>query len=176
MDGQLAVSSGVALRQHGQNVRFVELDTGWIPVTTFVLLLLTLVLGVNGIAQLWLGVTGDGQLSILGVVMLLVAVGFGYGALRCVRLRRKRERLPSSVLRSLAELDRQAGVLRDGAGRVLAPLARIHFEKRFQLGSSSRRLVVCWPEGQRDLVNGNPFAGGLWAIESELTRLGFTVR
>jgi hypothetical protein len=176
MHGQLAVSSGVALRQEGERLHFVALGTGWVPVAAFVLGLLGFILSVNGLVQMALALTAKGELLILGVILTTLGLAFAYGAVLCLKAKTARERLPTTALQTLAMLDLADSLLRDGLGRPLAQLSEIHFEKRFQFASSSRRLVVRWARGELDLVKGDPFGGGLWAIESELVRRGFSVR
>jgi hypothetical protein len=175
MDGQLAVSSGVGLRQEGELLHFVRLGTRAWVLAAFVLGLLALILLLNGLVQVALAFSGGNGQPLAGGVMAGVGGIVALAATRCWGLKRAHEALPTSALRKLATLDLGNQTLLDGKGRVLARLSDVRFERRFQVTSSSRRLVVCWPEGELPLVNGDPFAGGLWAIQSALESRGFRI-
>ena len=54
-------------------------------------------------------------------------------------------------------------------------LAQVQIHRKWQLGSSSPALELRWPGGSVLLVSGNPFAGGIAAIESALHAHGIRV-
>jgi hypothetical protein len=176
LDDQLAVSSGVALRRVDGRLYFVELKSAWIPTTTFVLGLLAFILTVNGGVQLILTLGGGGGLLVLGLILTTIGPLLGFATVKLFKLGVTRRELPTDQLRTLAILDLSQGALLDGEGRYLAPLSEVSFPTRFQWTSSSRRLVARWPGGELNLVDGNPFAGGLVNIQYELARQGFEVK
>lgn len=176
MNEQLAVSSGVALRKQGNLLHFFDLGTNAFAIAAFVFGVLAVITTGNGLLQIWLALTDQGELLLAGAGLATFGIAAGAAVIACLRAKAARERRPSSDLPLLATLDLDQQVLRDGTGQVLARLSDIHFEARYALGSRTRRLSVRWAGGERHLVNGTPFGGGLWAIQSELERRGFVVR
>lgn len=153
-------------------LHFADLRIGWAGTTSFVLALIGFIFVINGVVQVAIAISGKGML-LLGLILVAV----GAGALFLWRLaaravKRRRER-PLEQLPTLLILDLPRGLVLDANGSVLAPLGSLRFTRQMQATSSSRRLVAEWPGGGRTLVRGNPFAGGLSDVVSELERRGF---
>ncbi len=173
METVLAEASGVALRQRGQQLLFVDLGTNWVYTTAFVLGLLTFILGVNGIVQLGLAIAGEGIL-LLGVALTIAASLFGFALYKLVRRVPTQRQKPSEALKVLLILDAQSRQVLASDGTALASFDQIRFVKRFQFGSSSPALAIEWPHGTRVLVRGNVFAGGIQAFLDVLSQQGFS--
>lgn len=155
-------------------LHFADLDLSGVATLRFVFALVTVIASINGLVQVWMAIAGAVSF-VVPLVLWVLAVAFaGLWYLVSRTAKRKRER-PVEELRILLVLDRVRGVVADATGHVLAPLDALRFRRAFQPTSSSRRLVAEWPGGQRTLVRGNPFAGGLSDVAYELERLGFRV-
>ena len=68
----------------------------------------------------------------------------------------------------MAVIDRKLGLFSYGGGAVVA-LDQVRFARRFQIGSSSPKLVVVTPGGTKVLKRGNPFDGGIGNVDEVLT-------
>jgi hypothetical protein len=164
----LAEASGVVVAVDGTTVVVVDRRLRGLATTIFVLAILTFITGSMGILFAVDAAASDDGNRAFGAVLLgvaLVAAGFLIAAVRAVAARRKR---PLSDFQPVAVLDLSAGQLRDGAGRVVAPLAHVRLVQRMQLASSSPKLVAETPGGSLLIARGNPFAGGLGNLRQVL--------
>jgi hypothetical protein len=116
----LAECAGCQLVEHGPRLSFVERNVRAHAVALFVLGLLVLIVGANGV--LWLTQGQPIAAAFLGMATVL-GVAFGF----VLRAFRRRRALGLAELPALLVLDRAEGVLADGAGRKLAPLSQIGF-------------------------------------------------
>jgi hypothetical protein len=158
----LARCNGAVLVEESDRVALVEQGGGWIPVTIFVTGLLAVILLVNGIVMLFsLG-------PAVGVGLATASVPLGLAAFWLWRLRRRRRDAPLPAPRLV--FDRGARTVRDGNGSQITTFDRATLEKAFQVGSSSRMLVLRHPGGRIVLARGNPFGDSVDAVEAALRR------
>jgi hypothetical protein len=68
----------------------------------------------------------------------------------------------------VAVIDRKLRLFSYGGGAVVA-LDQVRFARRFQIGSSSTKLLVVTPGGTKVLKRGNPFDGGIGNVDEVLT-------
>ncbi|RAV15825.1 hypothetical protein DQP55_05680 [Mycolicibacterium sp. GF69] len=69
--------------------------------------------------------------------------------------------------RPAAVLDRKLGLF-SYRGGALVQLDQVRFARKFQIGSSSPKLVAVTPGGSRTLKRGNPFDGGVGHVDELL--------
>ncbi|HZN80077.1 MAG TPA: hypothetical protein VFC01_10375, partial [Mycobacterium sp.] len=99
-----------------------------------------------------------------------LAVGLVIGAVTYVVVRkfRRRRSRPLHECRPVAVIDRKLGLFSYGGGAVV-PTDQVRFARRFQIGSSSPKLVAVTQGGTHVLKRGNPFDGGVGNVDELLT-------
>ena len=159
----LADTGGIVVTDDGRRVNVFDRRTGALAVTAFVLGVLTLVVGGFGLVAL---ITGNPS---RGVGALFTAAGVVLAVLLFVAVRsfRRRRRQPLHACRSVAVLDRKLNLFSYGGGGLIQ-LDQVHFASRFQIGSSSPKLVAVTPGGTKVLKRGNPFDGGVGNVHELL--------
>ena len=172
MDSEiLCESAGWVLFSDGQRLVFADLGTSWRRVLLFVLALLSLITGVNGIVWLVAGMR-SGQTSTLGIALLAAGGLAGAGAWWTWALeKRDRATIPARDA-WVAVLDLEAQTLETPEGELLAPLSDVRFAPAMQLASSSRALAAEWPGGSRVVYRGSPFAGSIGPVLEALRQYG----
>ncbi|RDH75133.1 hypothetical protein DVS77_28405 [Mycolicibacterium moriokaense] len=73
-----------------------------------------------------------------------------------------------NACRPVGVIDRKLGLF-SYRGGALVQLDQVRFARRFQIGSSSPKLVAITPGGTMVLKRGNPFDGGIGDIDAILT-------
>lgn len=171
----LADNGRFVLAEAEGRLLFIE-RRGLIPAwAIFVVGLLTVILAVNGGVQLWFGVQAGDVRIVVGLGLAAAGALAGFGCAALLRRRRLRNQRGLDAAEAIVVLDRPAGVLRDAAGRVLAPVDRVRFVQRMQVTSSSRALHVAWPGGDRAVYRGDPFVGGIEDAVEALAQRGVPV-
>ncbi|KUH85340.1 hypothetical protein AU186_02225 [Mycobacterium sp. GA-1999] len=74
---------------------------------------------------------------------------------------------PLHECRPAAVLDRKLGLF-SYRGGALVQLDQVRFARKFQIGSSSPKLVALTPGGTKLLKRGNPFDGGVGHVDELL--------
>lgn len=156
----LADTGGLAVTREGDRVIVFDRGTGGLSVTIFVLGIVAAVFLVNGVLALfgWL---------LLGVLFLLVGLALAAGIVLLVKKFRARRARPLHECRTVAVLDGGRGLF-SASGGALQELGRVRFERKFQIGSSSPKLVAVTPAGTTVLKRGNPFDGGIGQTDEVL--------
>jgi len=167
-DVVLAESSGVALIERGPRIYVVDRGTRGFYTAGFVAGLIALIVGINGIVQLVLVAMGEGGIVPFGAIALTIGALAGVGLWRIVVTIRKRRGLSLEQLGAVVIVDRQQGMLCNGAGQPIAPLGGVAVTRKMQVTSSSPALHLSWPGGGVCVARGNPFAGGIGPIEAGL--------
>lgn len=152
----LADTGGLVVTDDGRRVNVIDRATGGLAIGAFVLGVVALVGGGFGVVAVATGAPSRA----LGAVFLGVGLAVAALAVVLVRKIRQRRSAPLGSCRSVAVLDRKLNLF-TVAGGTLLPLDRTHFERRMQLGSSSRKLVAVTPAGVHVLKRGNPFDGSI---------------
>ncbi|MET0898644.1 MAG: hypothetical protein ABWY45_12105 [Mycobacterium sp.] len=152
----LADTGGLVVTDDGRRVNVIDRATGGLTILAFVLGVLTLVVGGFGVVAL---ATGSSS-RILGGIFVVAGLAVAAVVTMVVRRITRRRNQPLGSCRSVAVLDRKLNLF-TVAGGALLQLDRITFEKRFQVGSSSPKLVAVTPNGVLVLKRGNPFEGGI---------------
>ncbi len=165
---EIASGSGLTIISDGDRLLFIDTRTGGLHTAAFVLGLLSLVPLGAGIA---LFASGPAS-RLAGMIVICIGAFFSVGFVFTVKVILRRRAVPVGERTPMVVVDLAAGVLRDGAGRQLAPLDAVRFHRQFQMTSSSPALAVSFQGTNLVLVRGNPFAGGLGSLESALQRYG----
>jgi hypothetical protein len=160
----LADTGGLVVTDDGRRVQVFDRCTGALTVLAFVLGVLTLVVGGFGVVALIAGVPS----TALGAAFLGVGLIFAAATFVAVRMIRRRRAQPLHACRPVAVIDRKLGVF-SCRGGALVPLDQVHFARRFQIGSSSPKLVAMTPGGAQVIKRGNPFDGGIGNVDELLT-------
>ncbi|HEX2399138.1 MAG TPA: hypothetical protein VHJ79_03950 [Mycobacterium sp.] len=160
----LADTGGLVVTDDGRRVLVFDRCKGALTVLAFVLGVITLVVAGFGAVTLVAGVPSRA----LGAAFL--AVGLVIGAVTYLVVRKFRRRRSRSLheCRPVAVIDRKLGLFSYGGGAVV-PLDQVRFARRFQIGSSSPKLVAVTPGGTHVLKRGNPFDGGVGNVDELLT-------
>ena len=167
----LCESAGWVLFSDGARLVFADRGTSHRHVLVFVLGLLTVIAGINGIFWLVAGIR-SGETHVLGIVLVCVALLSAFGASR-VWAAEKRDRVLVPEERTwVAVINLEAQELETPEGESLAPLSSVRFEPVMQLASSSRALSAKWPEGSMVVYRGSPFGGSFQEALDVLRRHG----
>jgi hypothetical protein len=160
----LADTGGLVVTDDGRRVNIFDRRTGALAVTAFVLAVLTLVVAGFGLVAL---VTGTPSAAV-GAAFVGAGVLPAIGLFLAVRTFRRRRSAPLHACRSVAVLDRKLNLFSYGGGAIIQ-LDQVRFARKFQIGSSSPKLVAVTPGGTKVLKRGNPFDGGVGNVDEVLT-------
>ena len=152
----LADTGGLVVTDDGRRVNVIDRATGGLAILAFVLGVIALVVGGFGAVTLVMGVPA----RMLGAIFLAVGLAVAAVVAVVVRTIKSRRTRPLGSCRSVAVLDRKLNLFTVSGGALL-PLDQIRFERRFQIGSSSPKLVAIAPNGIHVLKRGNPFDGSI---------------
>jgi hypothetical protein len=159
----LADTGGLVVTDDGRRVLVFDRCTGALTVLAFVLGVITLVVAGFGVVALAAGVPSRA----VGAAFLAVGLVIAAATFAVVRKFRRRRSQPLHECRSVAVIDRKLGLFSYGGGAVV-PLDQVRFARKFQIGSSSPKLVVVTPGGTKVLKRGNPFDGGVGNVDEVL--------
>lgn len=148
----------------GRRVLVIDRKTGGLAVLAFVLGVLTLVVGGFGVVTLISGVPS----RLVGAIFLAVGVVVAAAAVMVLTKVRGNRTRPLHECRPVAVLDRKLGLFSYRGGAVVQ-LDQVRFARKFQIGSSSPKLVAVTPGGTKVLKRGNPFDGGVGKVDELLT-------
>ena len=156
----LADTGGLVVTDDGRRVLVFDRCTGALTVLAFVLGVLTLVLGGFGLVALVAGIPSRA----LGAALVVVGLALAAVTFVVVRKIRRRRSQPLHDCRPVAVIDRKLGLFSYGGGAV-----QVRFARKFQIGSSSTKLVAVTPGGTKVLKRGNPFDGGVGNVDEVLS-------
>jgi uncharacterized membrane protein len=160
----LADTGGLVVTDDGRRVLVIDRGTGALAVLAFVLGVLTLVVGGFGVVALVAATPSRA----LGAAFLAVGLVFAAVTFVVARSIRRRRNQPLHECRPVAVIDRKLGIFSYCGGAVVA-LDQVHFARKFQIGSSSPKLVAITPGKTQVLKRGNPFDGGVGNVDELLT-------
>jgi uncharacterized membrane protein YuzA (DUF378 family) len=160
----LADTGGLLVTDDGRRVLVIDRRTSGLTTSAFVLGAITLVVGGFGVVAFIAGTPSRATGAIFLVVGLLFAV---LTFLLVNRIRRRRNQ-PLNQCRPVAVIDRKLGLF-SCRGGALVQLDQVRFARKFQIGSSSPKLVAETPGGTLVLKRGNPLDGGVGNVDEILT-------
>jgi hypothetical protein len=162
----VADTGGLVVTDDGRRVLVIDRGTGALSVLVFVLGVLTTVVGGFGCVALIAAIPSRA----LGAMFLAAGLVLAAAAFAVVRKLRRRRSQPLNECRPVGVLDRKLGLFSYCGGAVVS-LDQVKFARRFQIGSSSPKLVAVTPGGTRVLKRGNPFDGGVANVDEVLTAI-----
>ena len=167
----LCQSAGWVLFEHGRRLVFADRGTSYRRVLLFVLALLAVIAGCNGLVWLMAGMR-SGEISRLGTGLIGTAAVAGLvGWWLWEADKRERATLPARDA-WIAVVDLDARTFETPGGELLAPLTEVRFAPALQLASSSRALAATWPGGSMVVYRGSPFGGSFRDALDALRRHG----
>ena len=107
-----------------------------------------------------------------GLILLGAGVLFALIFWRVLVFRKKVNAKPVAELKHICIIDLTANTLLDGQQNLLAPLTEVRLMRKMQITSSSPELKLTWNRGSLTIVQGNPFSGGVSAVEDALVSKG----
>ena len=169
---EIASGSGAAIFKDGGRLLIVRRGGTETASALFVVGLVTLIVGLNGVLQLAMAFSGGG-VGLAGA-MILCAVGGVAGALLVALLRQRKRvhRTPLDQLPIICVLDFSQGWLLGPDGGWWARLSDVRMRRQFQFTSSSPALVLVYAGRSLLIAKGSPFAGGIGDLERALESHG----
>jgi hypothetical protein len=162
----LADTGGLVVTDDGRRVLVIDRGTGGLVILAFVLGVLTLVAAGFGLVGLFGGVPSRTLGAIFVAVSLVLAVVTFVVARK---FRRDRGR-PLHECRPVTVLDRKLGLFSHRCA-ALVQFDQVRFARKYQIGSSSPKLVAVTPGGTKVLKRGSPFDGGVGNLDEVLTSI-----
>lgn len=165
----LTESAGHVLYEDGPRLVFINRGTGWTFWLRFVFGLVAFIFIMNGIAQVFLGASGQNWAFILAAVFLFFGLAAAAGFVATFRWANKRAARSLSSFEPIVIIDRHHHALLDARGNYLAQLTDVLFTKEFQFTSSAPALACRWPGGCAIVHRGG--AMGLTGVEGAIEAL-----
>ena len=164
----IADSGRFVIAEDGQRVLLIDRGRGPSELTTFALVILTLVCGGIGTVSMFYAAMGSlaGSSVIVGAVLLATGLVSGAGMLIATKSLRHTRLAQLRDIPPVAVFDREHGVFLDCDGEIVASLDQVRFERR---GSAPPDLVATTPAGDRVLLHGNLFSGTISNLDEVLT-------
>lgn len=169
---KLAESSGTIIYENENKLFITKKPAQWTSTFLFVAGLLAFIPLVNGLLQLFVSDMKIPDAPNLGLILLGIGAFFSLIFWRVIVYRKKINATPFDELRSICIIDLTSNNLLDGKQNILAPLNEVHLVRKMQFTSSSPELLLKWDKHTLSLVQGNPFSGGIGAIEKALISKG----
>jgi len=169
---KLATSSGTILYEHEHSLYLVKKPAPWTATFLFVSLLLTVILAANGILQLFILDTSPHLSPLFGMILLGLGILCALISWKVIAYRKKLNARPVNQLTCICIIDLATNNLLDSKQHIISPLADVSLLRSMQLSSSSPKLQLAWPANTLTIVEGNPFAGGVDAVEKALILKG----
>ncbi len=168
---KLAESSGIIVYENGNNLYITKKPAQWTSTFLFVTGLIAFILLVNGFLQLFILEIPQVS-STLGIVLLGLGILAAFIFWRVLAYRKKISTIPVDELNCICIIDLAANNLLNGQQHILAPLSTVQLHRKMQITSSSPSLLLKWNNNSLILVEGNPFSGGIAAVEKALISKG----
>lgn len=167
----IAEQGGLVVAEDGPHVLVIDRGSGLTQVTAFVLVVVAVVFGGFGMVSIAMSIRSghDSPPLVLGLVIFAVGLAAVAALLYTLRSLRRIRSAPLSDFVPVAVFDRKDGTYRDRGGEVVGRLDQVRFERRFQIGSSSPKLVAVTPTGTFILKRGNPFGGHIHGMDAVLS-------
>lgn len=168
---KLASASGIVIHEDGLKLYISKIPARWTSTFLFITGLLAVILLINGILQLFVFRNTENS-SGIGIILLGTGIFFTILFWRVRIFQKKKNATPFHELEKIAVIDLGNNNLLDGQQHILTPLNRTYLRRKMQISSSSPELILEWENGSLSLVHGNPFSGGVAAIEKVLQSKG----
>lgn len=165
---KLAESSGTVVYENENKLYLTKKPAQWTTTFLFVTGLLSFILLANGLLQLFVFKMEIPDAPRFGIILLAIGIFFALVFWRILAYKKKLNSRPVSELKCICIIDLAGNKLLDGLQNLLAPLKDVQLLRKMQLTSSSSQLVLSWDKNKLTIVEGNPFSGGIAAVENAL--------
>jgi hypothetical protein len=169
---KLATSSGTVIYEDDNKLRLVKKPALWTSTALFVIGLLALIILANGILQLFILDSQSRIAEPVGTILVVAGILFALIFWRVFSYRKKMNSKPFNELECICIIDLNNNKLMDAKQNILAPLAEVTLQRKMQITSSSASLLLSWHTNALKIVEGNPFSGGIEAVENVLIAKG----
>jgi hypothetical protein len=169
---KLAASSGTVIYENENKLYITKKPAQWTTTFLFVTGLLAFILFTNGVLQLFVFKMQLPGVPDLGIILNALGIFFTLIFWRVTAYRKKINAKPVNELKCICIIDLTTNNLLDGQQNILAPLHAVQMQRKMQITSSSPQLVLKWDKNTLTLVEGNPFSGGIAAVEKALISKG----
>lgn len=167
----LCETAGWVLFSDGLRLVFADRRTAYRRVIMFVLSLLTVVFGANGVIWWVVGIQ-SGELSKLGAILIGVAALCSLSVSQLWATEQRERAVIPARGAWVAVFDLENQTLENPEGEILTPLAEVRCVPVLQAGSSSRALAAQWPGNSLVIYRGHPFAGSFNEARAVLEQHG----
>jgi|GEM_PF-5679853 len=145
---------GLAIYEKGNQIILVNRQLENIFTLIFVLLLITIILGVNG------GIIIASNI-VVGLSLILVSILSACAIYLLYKKLKKKQAAELDEKTIVAMIDVEQNLFLDSKGNQLAPMSKVRFSKSFNLTSSSPSIKVRWGKGKsKILFKFNGLVGG----------------
>jgi hypothetical protein len=165
---KLAESSGTVVYEHENKLYITKKPAQWTTIFLFVTGLLAFILLANGFLLLFVFEKRPGYAPNAGIILLSAGLLFALFFWKITAYRKKLNARPVQDLKCICIIDLTAKNLLSDKQTLLAPLADEQLVRKMNITSSSPELVLTWGKNVLTLVQGNPFSGGIAAVEKTL--------
>lgn len=169
---KLAESSGTVIYENANKLHIVKKPAQLISIFLYVTGLLAFIFLTNGIFQLFFLNKQPDALPNFVIILLALGIIFMLIFFAILSYRRKLNKKPMNELKCICIIDLSSGYLLNENQSILSPLSKIHLERKMQITSSSPELILKWDNQSISIVKGNPFSGGISAVEKVLISKG----
>ncbi|MBK8521357.1 MAG: hypothetical protein WAT20_15210 [Ferruginibacter sp.] len=169
---KLAASSGTVIYEDKNKLYITKKPAQWTSTFLFVTGLLAFILLANGVSQLFVFEMKIPDAPNLRLILFGLGVLFSLIFWRVLVYRKKVNAKPVNELKCICIIDLNNKTLLDDQQNIMAPLNQVILIRKMQLTSSSKQLALQWNKNTLTLVEGNPFAGGIEAVEQALISKG----
>lgn len=169
---KLAESSGTVIYESENKLYITKKPAQWTTTFLFVTGLLAFILLSNGVLQLFVFKMQPNIPQTLGIILTALGILFSIIFQRIIAYRKKLNAIPFNELKCICIIDLNSNNLLDGQQNLLVPLKDVQLLRKMQITSSSPKLVLQWNKNSLTLVEGNPFSGGIAAVEKALILKG----
>lgn len=169
---KLATSSGTVIYENQNKLYITKKPAQWTSTFLFVTGLIAFILLANGLLQLFVFEMKLADAPNLGIILTATGVLFSLIFWRVLVYRKKVNAKPVNELKCICIVDLNNKTLLDDQQNIMAPLNQVILTRKMQITSSSKQLVLQWNKNTLTLVEGNPFAGGIEAVEQALISKG----
>jgi len=169
---KLAESSGTVVYENENKLYLTKKPAQWTTTFLFVTGLLSFILLANGFLQLFVFKMEIAGAPNMGLILLALGILFALIFWRITAYRKKLNARPVNELKCICIIDLDANNLLNGQQNILAPLKDVQLYRKMQITSSSPELVLKWDKNALTIVEGNPFSGGIAAVEKTLILKG----
>ena len=173
---KLAASSGTVIYQNENKLYLIRKPAQWTGGLLFATGLAAFLFLANALLHILVFKTQFHNTQNVTNILLAIGILFAFVSWRIIAYRKKLNAVPVTQLKCICIIDLAANNLLDGQQNLMAPLKDVQLQRKMQLTSSSPALLLAWSNNALTIVEGNPFSGGIAAVEKVLISKGIKTR